>query len=235
MAGIVYDRPACWIPMAHPDSTHPCTVDNRHLQPSRRYHGSLSIASNDAIQRQRFSSVWSTDRRRKCRLWTSLRPFFLPTRFSLPGGRRFLFKYDAFELRCALKPFAIAHVAEQHGAAKLLYLDSDILVLSSFWNYLEAAWGGAFGATYAASPYSCPAMYHWNFSARWHNTALITAVSSRLTANAEIETILALLEQSARSRLCTFDPMNNIYVDQRWLDLLTASSDHSGSIAGSRA
>src|SRR6266550_9232119 len=64
---------------------------------------------------------------------------FFADQLKLPGGRRFLFKYDAFELCCALKPFAIAHVAQLHSAAKLLYLDSDILVLSSFWDDLEAA------------------------------------------------------------------------------------------------
>ena len=106
---------------------------------------------------------------------------FFADEISLPGGRRFLFDYYAFELCCALKPFAIAHVAEQHGAAKLLYLDSDILVLSSFGDDLEAG-SGSIRCYLCRIWYSPPAMHHWNFSARWHNTALITAVSSRLTA-----------------------------------------------------
>ncbi|MEE8115403.1 MAG: hypothetical protein V3T23_13745, partial [Nitrososphaerales archaeon] len=65
---------------------------------------------------------------------------FLAEQLPLPGGRRFLFKYTAFELCCALKPYAIKHALQRSGVTHLVYLDSDVLVISPFWNDLEAAW-----------------------------------------------------------------------------------------------
>src|SRR5512138_1713365 len=59
---------------------------------------------------------------------------FYADELPLPGGRKFLFKYDAFELCCALKPFALTHVVQQYEVSRLIYLDSDILVFNSFWS-----------------------------------------------------------------------------------------------------
>src|SRR5258706_8632887 len=65
---------------------------------------------------------------------------FFADELPLPGGRRFLFKYEAFELCCALKPYALRYVMEKFGAANVVYLDSDVLVTDSFWDNLERAW-----------------------------------------------------------------------------------------------
>src|ERR1051325_7783236 len=126
--------------MVHPDSTHPCLLT---IGTCNRRAGIMALV--DSFKRCHPAAtifVCLVDRPTKemPRLAIPATVFFADE-ISLPGGRRFLFKYDAFELCCALKPFAIAHVAQRYGTAKLLYLDSDILVLSSFWDDLEAAWG----------------------------------------------------------------------------------------------
>src|SRR5262249_45504602 len=65
---------------------------------------------------------------------------FCADELNLPGGRRFLFKYEAFELCCALKPYAIDYLMQRHEISHLVYLDADILVLTKFWEDLELAW-----------------------------------------------------------------------------------------------
>src|SRR5262245_65865211 len=57
---------------------------------------------------------------------------FFADELPLPGGRRFFFKYDAYELCGAVRPFAIRYVIEKLGVSRLVYLDADILVTSSF-------------------------------------------------------------------------------------------------------
>lgn len=151
---------------------------------------------------------------------------FFADQLKLPGGRRFLFKYDAFELCCALKPFAIAHVAQQHSAAKLLYLDSDILVLSSFWDDLEAAWtkhSVLLTPHLAQLPDDVPLEFQRSLVQHGAYNGGFVAVNIDAESNRFLNCWGNLL-----TRLCTFDPMNNIYVDQRWLDLLTASSGAVG-------
>jgi glycosyltransferase involved in cell wall biosynthesis len=43
---------------------------------------------------------------------------------------RFRFQYTPFELSCAAKPYFMEHVFESYGVTKLVYLDTDILVLN---------------------------------------------------------------------------------------------------------
>ena len=206
--------------MAHPDSTHPSLLT---IGTCNRRAGIIALV--DSFKRCHPAArtfVCLVDRPAK-----EMPPLDIPEtvffadELSLPGGRRFLFKYDAFELCCALKPFAIAHLAEQHSAAKLLYLDSDILVLSSFWDDLEPAWGEH---SVLLTPHlvRLPGDVPLNFSALWHNTALIMAALSLLRGCRTERFMDCWCHLLAR--LCTFDPMSNVYVDQRWLDLLTASS-----------
>jgi hypothetical protein len=62
---------------------------------------------------------------------------------TLPGGRRFAFKFNAFELCCALKPFAASYVLEQYRADRLVYLDSDVMVFAPMDDCLAAGWNTA--------------------------------------------------------------------------------------------
>lgn len=211
--------------MAHPDSTHPCLLT---IGTCNRRAGIMALV--DSFKRCHPAAkifVCLVDRPTK-----EMPPLDIPEtvffadEISLPGGRRFLFKYDAFELCCALKPFAIAHVAEQHGAAKLLYLDSDILVLSSFWDDLEAAWGEhsvLLTPHLVQLPSDVPLELQRSLAQHGAYNGGFIAVNSDAESKRFLHCWSNLL-----ARLCTFDPMNNIYVDQRWLDLLTASSDTVG-------
>ena len=49
---------------------------------------------------------------------------------AIPDWRRFAFQYDAFELACALKPFALEFVREA-GYEKIFYLDADMQIYGS--------------------------------------------------------------------------------------------------------
>ena len=62
---------------------------------------------------------------------------FFAEELALPGGPRFLFKYEAFELCCAVKPYAINYVLQRHAISHLAYLDADILVMKDFWRDLN--------------------------------------------------------------------------------------------------
>lgn len=148
---------------------------------------------------------------------------FFAEELALPGGRRFLFKYEAFELCCAVKPYAINYVLQRHAISHLAYLDTDILVMKDFWRDLELAWTT--------------------------HSILLTPHITRLPGNTSTEFQRSLVQHGAYNGGfiavkrgdetkqflqcwtnlladgCIFDPMNNIYVDQRWLDLLVPSCD----------
>jgi hypothetical protein len=63
--------------------------------------------------------------------------YLSPDSFAIPRIRRFLFHYSAFELSCAIKPFAFEHVISL-GFSEVVYLDSDICVYSSLDPIFEA-------------------------------------------------------------------------------------------------
>ncbi len=151
---------------------------------------------------------------------------FFADELPLPRARRFLFKYEAFELCCALKPHAIKHVTQQFGVSHLVYLDSDILVTNPFWNDLEAAWR-------TRSILLTPHLIHLSMDLSPEaQRALIQhgAYNAGCLGVKQTPGTLAFLDWWAclLETLCTFDPMNNVYVDQRWLDLAVSSSSAIG-------
>jgi hypothetical protein len=147
---------------------------------------------------------------------------FFADQIALPGEQRFLFKYTAFELCCALKPFAIRYLSQFFGIRRVVYLDSDILVFKPFWERLCAAWE-THSVLITPHLVSLPTGISFDFQRSLaqhgaYNGGFI-AVAQTDQANAFLDCWASLLESG-----CTFDPMNNIYVDQRWLDLLVSSS-----------
>ena len=151
---------------------------------------------------------------------------FLAEQLPLPGGRRFLFKYTAFELCCALKPYAIKHALQRSGVTHLVYLDSDVLVISPFWNDLEAAWRihpilltpHLIRLPLDLSPEAQRSLLQ-------HGTcnAGFLAVKHTTDSFTFLDWWGCLLDTH-----CTFDPMNNVSGDQRWLDLAASSSPAVG-------
>jgi len=146
---------------------------------------------------------------------------FSADELSLPGGRRFLFKYDAYELCCALKPYALRYVFERFGPSAVLYLDSDILVTHAFWEDLMEAWE-THSVLLTAHLLQLPT--EWPLERQRlqvqhgaYNGGFVAVKSSEETSS-----FLRWWSQ-VLERHCTFDPMKNLFVDQRWLDLVGAS------------
>jgi hypothetical protein len=151
---------------------------------------------------------------------------FYADELALPAGRRFLFKYPAFELCCALKPYAMTHVMERFTISQLLYLDSDILVTAPFWDDLQQSWAN----------HAILLTPHWvrlplDVSTEFQRSVAQHGVYNggfvALKQGPDTRRFLDGWEKLLESQ-CTFDPMNNVYVDQRWLDLLAASSSAVG-------
>lgn len=151
---------------------------------------------------------------------------FFADELPLPGGKRFLFQYDAFELCCALKPFAITHVMQRFGVDHLLYLDSDILVMHPFWDDLAFPWQShSLLLTPHLTRLPIGAFTEFQRSLVQHGAynGGFVAVKHDSDAKQILQCWAAVLTTG-----CTFDPMNNIYVDQRWLDLFTSTSPAVG-------
>ena len=58
----------------------------------------------------------------------------------IPDLEKVLFKYDVLEASTAVKPYFMEYLLERHNIRKLVYLDPDVLVLSTFdgiWRALE--------------------------------------------------------------------------------------------------
>lgn len=146
---------------------------------------------------------------------------FFADELALPGGRRFLFKYNAFELCCALKPFAIQHLLDHFDVWRVLYLDSDILVTHSFWIDLEEAWNKN---GIILTPHLLQLPSELSFDSQ-RSLVQHGAYNAGFLALERSSDSLQFLRwwSSVLETGCTFDPMNNLYVDQRWLDLAAAS------------
>ncbi|MCM3904764.1 MAG: hypothetical protein ND866_23965, partial [Pyrinomonadaceae bacterium] len=146
---------------------------------------------------------------------------FFADELALPGGRRFLFKYNSFELCCALKPFAIQHLLDHFDVWRVLYLDSDILVTHSFWIDLEEAWNKN---GIILTPHLLQLPSELSFDSQ-RSLVQHGAYNAGFLALERSSDSLQFLRwwSSVLETGCTFDPMNNLYVDQRWLDLAAAS------------
>jgi hypothetical protein len=144
---------------------------------------------------------------------------FLPEDLPLPGGRRFLFKFDAFELCTALKAFAASHVLERYNVDKLVYLDSDIMVFASLADSLATGWrAGNILCTphFIEWPEESPEILRQVRQYGTYNTGFFAVDRS-------FETTRFL---SWWGTLCSemgiFDPASGRFVDQIWLDLVVA-------------
>jgi hypothetical protein len=146
---------------------------------------------------------------------------FYADELQLPGGRRFLFKYEAFELCCALKPFAMQHLLQRQNLSRLVYLDSDIFVTHAFWPDLEKAWENR---SIILTPHLLRLPEGLSFDLQ-RSLVQHGAYNGGFLGLEKCAASIEFLQWwcSVLERGCTFDPMNNIYVDQRWLDLAAAS------------
>jgi hypothetical protein len=151
---------------------------------------------------------------------------FYADELTLPADRRFLFKYQAFELCCALKPYAMCHVMERFTISHLLYLDSDILVTAPFWDDLQKSWADhaiLLTPHWVRLPVDVSTEFQRSLVQHGMYNGGFVAAKQDPDTRRFLDCWAKLLESQ-----CTFDPMNNVYVDQRWLDLLAASSSAVG-------
>ena len=207
--------------MANPDPTHPALLT---IGTYNRRAGIVAVV--DSFKRYHPAAkafVCLVDRPTK-----EIPPLAIPAtiffadELSLPGGRRFLFKYNVFELCCALKPFAMLHILQQPTINRLLYLDSDIMVLNSFWNDLEPVWA-AHSVLLTPHLVQLPSGLAPEFQRSLAQHGAYNGGFIAVKKDTETDRLLDCWANLLDAH-CTFDPMNSIYVDQRWLDLLAASS-----------
>jgi hypothetical protein len=134
----------------------------------------------------------------------------------IPDWPRFAFQYSALELCCALKPYALRHVWKTTDAACLLYLDSDLYVLSSLQPLLNASEGHSVILTpHFASPREGTTVTEPRTRQGGVYNGGFLAVRRTPEAAAFIEWWAERLEHH-----CIIDVRSGIFVDQSWLDLV---------------
>lgn len=132
----------------------------------------------------------------------------------IPQWRRFAFQYTAFELTCALKPFAIQWVLNQ-GYQKVIYADADI----QFYNRLDGIVQQLDSAHLILTPHlhqplprdGCLPNQRGIDQAGIFNAGFLA-----FRAAAASEMLSSWQQHVAKD--CIVDPENRLFVDQRWLD-----------------
>lgn len=132
--------------------------------------------------------------------------------------KRFLFQYQAHEVSCALKPFAMEHLLSL-GYSKVCYLDSDMQVYGSFSDILHKLNTSDIVITphlhapdtEEADP---PLAEQSVLSAGIFNGGFLGVNDS--------ENALSFLNwwKGKHRRWCILDVEANLHADQRWLDLI---------------
>ncbi len=135
----------------------------------------------------------------------------------LPEPARFLFQYPAFELCCALKPYALeAGLAggERGGA---VYLDGDMLALAPFLDLVEAAWQDA-------DVWLTPHLRTLKPSVSFPTLLQTGAYNAGFLAVRDGVDGRRFLRwfQERTARDCIQDFREGLFVDQKWLDLAAA-------------
>ena len=120
------------------------------------------------------------------------------------------------------------HVIQQHEISRLMYLDSDIVVLCRFWSDLEATWASH---SILLTPHlnTLPTEIGFNSQRSLVQHGAYNGGFMAVKRGPETEQFMNCWAHMLDNG-CTVDPMNNIYVDQRWLDLLAASSATVGAL-----
>jgi hypothetical protein len=137
----------------------------------------------------------------------------------LPGGRRFIFKFDAFELCCALKPFVASHVMQHYGIDELLYLDSDIMVFAGMTDSLSGGWSRArilCSPHFISWPQDAPELLRQIRQCGTYNAGFFA-----LKDSPESRRFLSWW-QTMCAEMGIYEPAAGLYVDQIWLDLVVA-------------
>lgn len=141
-----------------------------------------------------------------------------PEQIALPNYRQFVFKYNVTEASTGVKPFVMKALLDG-GAAKVIYLDPDILCFRSLAEVIDALDNGSIVLTpHSTSPISneyFPDDYLF-LSSGVYNLGFIAVRDSAITrqfldwwCERLLESCLELMEK-------------NLFVDQKWIDLVPA-------------
>jgi hypothetical protein len=125
-------------------------------------------------------------------------------------------RYNAFEMSCAMKPFVAEYFIKQ-GFTKLIYLDSDILVLSSF----DIKIFDNNSAFYLTPHSNTPVERNDNnkVDLGYINHGIYNA--GFIACNSSAQSLKILKWWSNKLRFdCVVDIANGKYVDQTWLNLI---------------
>ena len=135
----------------------------------------------------------------------------------------FMFKYSVLESSTAVKPYFLSHLFERYAIDKLLYLDPDILILNSLVrlnNYLEE--GNVLLIPHLLSPLPADGRKpndHDILQAGTYNLGFIG-----LRKGAESERLLRWWSDKVYHH-CIVAFEENLFVDQRWMDLVPGLFD----------
>lgn len=147
----------------------------------------------------------------------------LTSDLEIPNLAGFLFKYTVLEASTAVKPYLLDYLLERYGIEKLLYIDPDILILNS----LDPLRDDLDEANILLTP---------------HLLSPIPADDRRLTEHDILKSgvynlgFLGLRNSLESKRLlrwwsdklyhhCIVDIAQNLFVDQRWMDLVPGLFD----------
>ena len=146
-----------------------------------------------------------------------------PAELSIPNLRGFLFKYTILEASTAVKPYLLSRLLTHYQIDKLLYLDPDILILNSLDNLRRAVDDSTVLLTpHLLSPLPQDDLHqddHDILQAGTYNLGFIG-----LRNCLDTRRLLRWWSKKLYHH-CLVSIENNLFVDQRWMDLVPALFD----------
>ena len=132
----------------------------------------------------------------------------------LPGGPNFIFQYTAFELCCALKPYAIMDQLVRFKAGAVVYLDADMYLCSPL---LPALQENCQNGSILLTPHLLGPCDRADF-AILSRAGIYNAGFLAFSNCSETREMLNWWQTRCRHD-CYVDSRGGIFVDQRWLDI----------------
>lgn len=138
---------------------------------------------------------------------------------------RMAFQYDVTEFCTSVKPFCFQYLFKQYAAEKVIYLDPDIMVFSSFCDIDALLNNYKIIITPHITTIDC--LFKGDRSEQGLlSTGLYNLGFLALTKCETIEYFLEWWAERLKSK-CFVDVLDSLYTDQRWIDFLPSLFDNS--------
>ncbi len=136
----------------------------------------------------------------------------------IPDLPRFCFQYNILELNCAVKPYLIRFLVQRHGMAKLIYLDSDVLVLAP----LTAASDLLEHHSLLLTPHLLAGQDDDGRKPGERDVLIAGTFNAGFLGLRNDRNLEVFVDWWARRlyTLCLADPAAGLFVDQRWLNIV---------------